>query len=339
MTRIETFGTTGKGETVHRISLEGGGLRAQILTWGAVVQDLRLAGHMPPLVLGFERFDDYPARSPWFGAVAGRFANRIGGGRFKIGAREFEVECNWLGRHTLHGGAAGMAQSVWEIADAGDDFVSLSRRDKDGAAGFPGNLDVECRYSLTDCGALAIELAATTDVPTPCSLAHHSYFNLDDGGAGDIRGHELQIEADAYLPVDSDLIPTGEIRPVERGRFDFRAIRPIRRPDDRYENGYDHNWCLARERRPLAIAARAKGRRSRIGLEVWTSEPGLQFYDGAGIPAGPGGLDGIAYGPHSGFCLEPQVWPDAPNRPEFPDAILVPGQEYRQRSEFRFHRG
>ncbi len=338
MARIETFGTTGAGEAVHRVRLECGGLSANILTWGAVVQDLRLAGHAPPLVLGFDRFDDYPAQSPWFGAIAGRFANRIGGGRFSIDGREFQVERNWLGHHTLHGGAAGMAHTVWEIADAGDDFVTLARRDLNGAAGFPGNLDVECRHSLTDSGTFAVDLTATTDAPTPCSLAHHSYFNLDDGGAGEVLGHELQIAADAYLPVDADLIPTGEIRPVEGGWFDFREIRPIGLMDDGGEAGYDHNWCLAQARRPVAFAARAKGRHSGIALEVWTSEPGLQFYDGAGIPGGLGGLDGIVYGPRSGFCLEPQIWPDAPNRPEFPNAILLPGQTYRQRSEFRFHR-
>lgn len=335
MAKIEIFGTTASGEAVHRVRIAAGDIAANILTWGATVQDLRLAGHASPLVLGFERFDPYPTHSAWFGAIAGRFANRIAEGRFAIDGREFHVACNWLGKHTLHGGNAGMAHRLWSIADAGDDFVTLAWHEEDGAAGFPGNLDVECRYSLTNGGALVVDLIASADAPTPCSLAHHSYFNLDDGGKGDVLDHRLRIAAESWLPVDAELIPTGEIRAVAGGDCDFRAPRPMRSS----MAGYDYNWCLAEARRPLTFAARAECARSGIALEVWTTEPGLQFYDGAGIAAGLLGLDGIAYGPRSGFCLEPQAWPDAPNRPAFPSTILRPGEAYRQRSEFRFRQG
>lgn len=299
---------------------------------------MRFAGHAPPLVLGFERFEDYPVLSPWFGAVVGRFANRIEGGRYVLDGRAFDIERNWLGRHTLHGGAAGMAHRLWRIVETTGRSVRLAYRDEGGAAGFGGNLEVECTYMLTDDDVLVVELTAQSDAPTPCSLAHHSYFNLADGGAGTIVGHRLSIAADHYLPVDADLIPTGEIRAVDGTPFDFRAARSIRLPQPAAPVAYDHNWCLADERRAIERVATLESAASGISLDLWTSEPGLQFYDGGGIPAGLRGLEGIVYGSHSGLCLEPQAWPDAPNRPEFPDPVLRPGQTYRQRSEFRFRR-
>lgn len=332
--RIEEFGRTADGEIVRRVAIAGGGLTANVLTWGAVVQDLRLAGHEPPLVLGFERFEDYPARSPYFGAIAGRYANRISHGRFDLDGRMVQVDTNFLGKHLLHGGVRGTGKRVWTIGEAGADFVRLTLADRDGEMGFPGNLDIECIYRLEN-DALKVGLTARTDAPTLCNLAHHSYFNLDDGGAGDVLGHRLMIEGERYVPVDGEWIPTGGTLDVAGTPFDFRGMREIAWPEDGSQFVYDHNWCLADARRPLTKAVRLEGARSGVSMEVWTTEPGLQFYAGHKL-ALDGGLGRRSYGAFAGLCLEPQTWPDSPNNPDFPQAVLRPGEVYEQATEYRF---
>lgn len=327
----EIFGHLPDGQPVHRVAIAGGGMTANIVTWGAVVQDLRLAGHAAPLVLGFDDFADYPARSPYFGAIAGRFANRIANGRFSIDGTAYQTEKNFLGKHTLHGGSAGIGRRLWTLADHGADFATLTHRAGDGEMGFPGNLDITCSYALKSPGRLVVELTATTDAPTLCNLAHHSYFNLDDGGRSNVLDHLIQIEAEAYLPVDAELIPTGAVIPVAGTELDFRTPRPIRNGEP--HRPYDHNFCLSAARGPLRRAATV---RSGVEMEVWTTEPGIQLYDGPGIASDLTGLDGIPYGPHSGFCLEAQIWPDAPSHPYFPQALLRPGEHYAQTTEYRF---
>lgn len=333
---METFGKTADGDEVSLVAISAGGMSANIINWGAVVQDLRLDGHAPPLVLGFSEFDHYPARSPYFGAIAGRFANRIAKGRFFIDGEAFQADPNFLGKHTLHGGSKGTGKRLWTIAEFGSDFVTLNYRAVAGEMGFPGNLDISFTYRLVAGGRLIVELSATTDAPTPCNFAHHSYFNLDDGGAGDVLDHRLMIAGDAYLPVDDELIPTGVVQPLADTAFDFRRARPIRQDDGGKQQLYDHNFCLSAQRGPLRRAAWAQGAKSGVELDVWTTEPGLQFYAGAKIADLPAGLDGIAYSAHSGFCLEAQTWPDGPNRNYFPKSILRPGETYRQVTEYRF---
>ncbi|PSM17947.1 aldose epimerase family protein [Nitratireductor sp. StC3] len=333
----EMFGTTEAGEAVHRLAISGGGLRANILTWGAVVQDLRLSGHDAPLVLGFENFADYPAHSPYFGAIAGRYANRIRDGHFTIEGQRFETDRNFLGKHTLHGGSAGIGKRVWQLAAHGADFVALSLKDTDGTMGFPGDLELSCTYRLKLPGTLSVELSATAEAPTLCNLAHHSYFNLDDGGSGDILDHRAMIAASAYLPVDAEMIPTGVVAPVEGTAFDFLLPRPIRHADEHNAQlAYDHNFCLAAARGPLRQAAWVQSAHSGVEMEVWTTEPGIQFYAGHKLAPQAAGLGGRRYRAHAGFCLEPQVWPDSPNRPYFPQAVLWPGDRYRQVTEYRF---
>lgn len=331
----EHFGTDPEGGAVRRIRLAGGGLRASVLTWGAVVQELRLDGHDRPLTFGFERLDDYVAHSVFYGAMVGRYANRIAHGRFIIDGERFETDGNDNG-HTLHGGSAGIDRRNWELREHGPDFVTLKLADPDGAMGFPGTLAIACTYRLRPPATLAIELSAETDRPTLCNLAHHSWFNLDDGGAGDVLGHRLSIAASAYLPIDGECIPTGAVLPVEGTEFDFRRARTIRAPAGMPPTDYDHNFCLAAARRPLAQAAWLQGARSGVEMEVWSTEPGLQFFSGNAAPRSVPGLDGIRYGQNAGICLEPQVWPDSPNRPYFPQAVLRPGEEYRQLTEYRF---
>ncbi|MBL0937037.1 MAG: galactose mutarotase [Rhizobiaceae bacterium] len=331
---IEEFGRTADGETVRRVTIAGGGLTVHVLTWGAVVQDLRLAGHEPPLVLGFERFEDYPVRSPFFGAIAGRYANRIRHGRFDLDGRTVQVDTNFLGKHLLHGGIKGIGKRVWTIAETGADFVRLTLADRNGEMGFPGNLDIECLYRVED-GALKVGLTARTDAPTLCNLAHHSYFNLDDGGTGDVLGHRLTIDGDRYVPVDEEWIPTGGTLDVAGTPFDFRKMREIACSEDGAQFVYDHNWCLVDGRRSMKRAVRLEGARSGVAMEVWTTEPGVQFYAGHKL-AVDGGLGGRNYGAFAGLCLEPQIWPDAPNNADFPQAVLRPDEVYEQATEYRF---
>ena len=338
MTRIEPFGTTEAGETVHRIRISGDGLDARVMTWGAVVQDLRLDGHAPPLVLGFADFSDYPAHSPYFGAIAGRTANRIAEGRFTLDGRDFQLDRNFLGRHNLHGGAKGFGKRVWTFADHGADFVTLELTSADGDMGYPGRLTARCTYRLAG-GALSVTLEAEAEAPTLCNLAQHSYFNLDDGGAGTILHHRLRIAADSFLPVDDGMIPTGEIRPVAGTDHDFRAARPIAREAAGIQVLYDHNFCLSPARTALRPVASVCAARSGLRMDVATTEPGMQFYAGHKLSPGVAGLDGIRYAPWSGLCLEAQVWPDAPNHPGFPSMELRPGDTCRQQTDYRFVRG
>jgi aldose 1-epimerase len=332
----EHFGTTADGEIVQRFTITGGGLTAKIITWGAALQDLRLAGHDAPLVLGFEHFADYPPFAPYFGATAGRYANRIGNGSFQIGGERFQTDRDFLGKHTLHGGSKGFGKHVWDVALHGDDFVTLALHSPAGDMGFPGNLEATCTYRMKIPGTLSIEYTATTDEPTLCNLAHHSYFNLDNGGRGDILGHRLMLNAAAYLPVDDELIPTGVVQPVDGTAFDFRYARPIRHGDGGNQTIYDHNFCLAAARGALKQAAWVQAAASGVEMEVWTTEPGMQFYAGHKVAREQEGLEGSRYEAYAGFCLEAQVWPDSPNHAYFPQAVLWPGEICRQTTEYRF---
>jgi aldose 1-epimerase len=332
----EPFGWMPDGRKVDRVVIQGGGLTAKIITWGAVVQDLRLSGHADPLVLGLEDFRFYPVHSPYFGAVVGRVANRIAGGQFTIDGKTYQADRNFIGKHTLHGGAAGFGHQLWMLKDAGSDFVTLTYHSRDGEMGFPGNLLASCTYRLKDPGQFVIEFAAETDAPTLCNLAAHSYYNLDDGGRTDVLDHLVQIEAEAYLPADAEFIPTGDIAPVEGTDQDFRMLRTIRNSVGASHRPYDNNFCLSDARVPLRRVVTVRGARSGVEMQVWTTEPGVQFYDGKNVGRDVPGLEGVTYAAHAGLCLEPQIWPDAPNRPNFPQAMLRPDAPYSQTTEYRF---
>lgn len=332
---ITPFGALPDGTEVQQISITGGGLTLAILTYGAVIRDLAFdAGQgLKSRVLGFTTLPDYLAHSPYFGCVAGRNANRIAGGQFTLDGRLYRLSLNEAGRTHLHGGHRGFSHRPWSLIDHGKNHVTLELTSPDGDEGYPGALSAQCTYRIAGDGVLDIRLAAKSDAPTIVNLATHSYFNLD--GGADIFDHRLEIPAGHYLPVDAHLIPTGEIASVDSTPFDFRASRPVRVAES--ATTYDHNMVIDRKRAAAPrLLARLDGPKSRTRLEVHSTEPGLQLYDGAGLSPSVPGLGGQLYGPHAGICLEPQIFPDSPNHPNFPDAVLRPGEVYRQVTQYRF---
>ncbi len=328
----EIWGHMPDGRAVHRVTLTGGGLTAHVLTYGAVLQDLRLEGHGAPLVLGFPDFAPYLTDSPYFGATAGRFANRIRDGHLELDGETYQLDTNDGGRHTLHGGAEGLGGHLWEIDTATEDRVTLKAALPDGHMGFPGTLTCAVTFTLLDSCTLDIQMQATTDKTTLCSLAHHSYFVLDD--ADSVSEHHLQIAATSYTPVDETLIPTGEVAPVAGTRFDFRDAAPLSQA-----HPVDHNFCLSNARQPLRPVARLQSLASGVQMACFTTEPGLQVYDGSGIATKVPGLRGQQMGACAGLALEPQVWPDAHHHKNFPQAVLRPGETYHQHTQFVFSKG
>lgn len=316
------------------------------MEWGAVLRDLtvpRPDGGLQRVVLGLPELADYPSHSPHMGAIAGRYANRIGQGRFTLDGRSYQLPLNQDGRHSLHGGGQGFGKRPWTLVHHDDTSATLALVSPDGDAGYPGTLQVWCRYSLVGAATLRIELSATTDAPTIVNLAHHSYFRLDDTPG--ILDHTLEIRANLMTPIDADSIPDGALLHVAGTPFDFRRTRPIRHdgPDGgRFR--YDHNYMLRRDRREpsvaqgleLAHAATLRSGVTGLAMQLWTTEPALQVYDGFKLDMAVPGHDGRRYGPSAGIALEPQHVPDSPNLPHMPATVLRSGEVYRQVSEYRF---
>lgn len=325
---MKEFARLPDGRPVHAITLQGGGLSATVLTLGVIVSDLRMKGVDHSLVLGCADIVDYLDAGRYVGAMVGRYANRIAGARFALDGQGYHLDANFRGRHILHGGQDGIDHHIWQVEDVGAAHATFRDRLADGHMGFPGNMDIRVTVSLSG-NALEFRISATSDRPTPCSLAHHGFFNLD--GSADICDHKLRIAADHYLPVDDDLIPLPAPASVEGNRFDFRVPRQIG------AEGYDHNFCLSDPSAGYRPVAELTGQ-SGLGMQVETDAPGLQIYDGAHFD-GLRGLQGRVYGPRAGVALETQHWPDAPNRPDFPNSILRPGQVYSHRVAYRFQQG
>jgi aldose 1-epimerase len=311
------------------------GARAKIISWGAVLRDLLVPTAQGPqrVVLGLNTIEDYVAHSPHFGAVPGRFANRIANGRFAIDGVEYELDHKPGEKHTLHGGPNGFGRRLWTLGAQDASSVSLSLHSPDGDAGFPGALTATCVYRLLEPATLRFELSAVSNKPTVINLTQHSYLNLD--GSPDILDHELMLFADFYTPADAELIPTGEIRAVAGTPYDFRSARSVRDPSG---TAYDTNFVASRQRSAdgLAPIARLRSPRNGLTMSLFSSEPGVQFYNAAKLDCPAPGLGGAHYGPHAGLCLEPQAFPDSPNRRHFTDRVLRPGAEYRHVSELRF---
>lgn len=323
------------------------GMKAAITNYGGIVVELWVPdrhGRLADVVLGYPTLEAYVKDSPYFGAIIGRYGNRIGKARFTLGGQEYRLAANDHGNH-LHGGIKGFDKVVWEAQPTETPQgpqLKLSYLSKDGEEGYPGNLQVTVTYRLTDDNALEIEYRATTDKPTPVNLTNHSYFNLRGQGEGDILAHELVLCADRFTPVDAGLIPTGELRPVEGTPFDFRtpvAIgKRIDQPDEqlRFGRGYDHNFVLNKQPGEMGLAARVVEPTSGRVMEVLTTEPAVQFYSGNFLDGTNVGKGGKVYRHRYGFCLETQHFPDSPNQPHFPSTILDPGKEYRSRTVYKF---
>lgn len=335
------YGHTETGVEVQRISLGGPALRVGVLTFGAVIERLETpdqSGHWANIVLGLDSLDGYVHRSPYFGAVPGRFANRIAGGRFALDGVEYHLACN-DGPNALHGGPTGFGKRVWTIVGSSDRHVTLGYISANGEEGYPGTLHARVTYSL-DGPDLRLDYWAQTDRPTVLNLTNHSYFNLGGEGSGSVLDHVLQVDADAFLPIDATSIPTGEIRSVSGTPFDFRASMPvgsrIRQADEQLQRGlgYDHTWVL-RPGPGLRPAARLHDPASGRVLEVLTTQPGVQVYTANHLTGSLSGPSGRSYRQGDAICLETQHFPDSPNQPAFPAATLRPGETFNSTTIFR----
>ena len=330
------------GKTVTLTNING--LKATITPYGGKVISLWVPdknGNLGDIVLGYDSASQYPAGNPYFGALIGRYGNRIGKGQFTLDGTTYQLETN-NGANALHGGPGGFHNVMWDVVEVKPNSIALAYTSADGEEGYPGTLQAKVIYTLTDDNELSIDYEATTDQPTIVNLTHHSFFNLAGEGKGDILNHELQIMADTFTPVDEGLIPTGELKPVAGTAFDFNKPTAIGaridQQDDqlKYGKGYDHNWVLKREGTGLSLAAVVTEPTTGRVMEVWTTEPGLQFYSGNFLNGSDGGKGGKQYQFRTAFCLEAQHFPDSPNKPEFPSTLLRPGSVYTQKTVYRF---
>jgi aldose 1-epimerase len=322
------------------------GVEVKAINYGGIITSWRVpdrAGQFADIVLGFDDPGAYvKSNAPFFGAIVGRYGNRIGKAQFTLDGRTYKLAANDGANH-LHGGIRGFDKVLWDaepIQGRDGHGIAFSRTSPDGEEGYPGTLKTRITYTLTDKNELVVAYEATADKPTPVNLTQHSYFNLAGQGNGDILAHELRINADRYTPVDATLIPTGELAPVDRTPFDFRKPTPIgarigsEHPQVKFGRGYDHNWVLARSGTGLSLAAEVYEPKSGRTLQVTTTEPGLQFYAGNFLDGTITGKEGKVYRHRYGFCLETQHFPDSPNKPTFPSTTLRPGSTYRTRTVF-----
>jgi aldose 1-epimerase len=344
----EAFGKMPDGPTIEAFILRNAaGMEVRAITYGGIITSLRVPdreGRFDDVSLGYENLDGYiENNSPYFGAIIGRYANRIGKASFTLDGKTYELAAN-NGPNHLHGGKKGFDKVVWDGEDfRNNDGVGVVFRytSPDGEEGYPGTLRVQVTYTLSDRNELAVDYLATSDKPTPLNLTQHTYFNLT-GGRHDVLDHELTLEADRYTPIDPTLIPIGTLSPVAGTPFDFtkpaRIGARIESEDEqlRRGRGYDHNFVLNRRNGGLVHAARVREPVTGRVLDISTTEPGVQFYTGNFLDGTITGKSGVVYAQRYGFCLETQHFPDSPNKPDFPSTILGPGQEYRSRTIFAF---
>ncbi len=335
-------GTVVDGYTIRNKT----GISLHAITYGGIITALRTAdrgGRMADIVLGFNDLATYLAGHPYFGAIVGRYANRIAKGRFTLDGRTYQLPTN-NGENTLHGGTRGFDKVVWKATSFENDTsagIILTYVSPDGDMGYPGRVDVRVAYTLTDSNELVVDYLATTDKATPINLSQHTYFNLAGEGQRDILAHVLQLNASRYTPIDSTLIPTGALASVAGTPFDFRTATAIgariglTNEQLEFGRGYDHNFVLDRRGAGVQHAARVVEPSTGRTLDVFTDQPGVQFYSGNFLDGSNRGKGGV-YAHRSGFCLETQHFPDSPNKPAFPSTILRPGERFRSRTVFRF---
>jgi aldose 1-epimerase len=345
---IAPFGQTPDGKRVELYTLTNSrGMQVRAISYGAIIQAIRVpdrSGRVADVTLGFDSLQGYLTDSPYFGAIVGRYANRIARGRFTLGGHTYRLATN-NGPNHLHGGLKGYDKVVWR----GESFqradtvgVKFEHTSPDGDEGYPGTVEVAVTYTLTPGNELIVEYAASADRPTPLNLSQHSYFNLAGEGSGDILKHELTIDAERYTPVDSTLIPTGALASVANTPFDFRRPATIGARIEKnyrqlkYGEGYDHNFVLNRSGPGLQHAVHVLDPKTGRMLDISTTEPGLQFYSGNFLDGTITGKAGHVYAHRAALVLETQHFPDSPNHPAFPSTILRPGKDYRSRTVFAF---
>ncbi len=334
------FGTTTNGEPIEQYLLKNKhGIEVSIITYGGRITHLKTpdkAGNLDNIVLGFDNLDGYLNENPFFGALIGRYANRIANAKFSLNGSEYQLDAN-NGPNNLHGGK-GYDTVIWNVEhsnNTNEPSITLSYYSKDNEEGFPGNLNITVVYTLTNDNMLLVEYTATTDKTTIVNLTQHSYFNLSGNLNTSILDHELSINADTFLPLDANQIPTGEFKKVAQTPFDFTQMKPIGKdiamehPQLKTGNGYDHCWVLNNANNEFKSVALAQHNTTGRTLEVFTTEPGMQLYSG-------NFLDGKPYNYRTGFCLETQHFPNSPNQPDFPSVVLHKGEEYRSKTGFRF---
>jgi aldose 1-epimerase len=343
----ESYGKMPDGTPVELYTLtNSNGMQAGIITYGGAVVSLTAPdrnGKWGDIVIGMADLPGYLTPPPYFGALIGRYGNRIGHAQFKLEGKAYTLPKN-DGDNTLHGGNKGFDKHVWTAkpVNGAEPSLELTYVSKDGEEGFPGTLTAKVTYTVTNNNELKIDYTATTDKPTVVNLTNHSYFNLAGQGEGDILQHEVMINADRFTPVDKGLIPTGELRAVKGTPFDFTKATAIgariNQKDEQLQfgRGYDHNWVLNKGNGGLTKAAEVHETKTGRVMEVWTTEPGLQFYTGNFLDGTLKGKGGKVYGQRAAFCMETQHYPDSPNKPSFPSTEVKPGQQYHTTTLYRF---
>ncbi|WP_157105613.1 aldose epimerase family protein [Sphingomonas sp. TDK1] len=349
-----TFGRMPDGRPVASVTLTNArGISATVVAYGAMLQSLVMpdrAGHKADVILGYDNMSDYLAKGQYFGATVGRFANRLAEGRFRIDGRNFQTPVN-DGKNALHGGTVGFDKLLWEVVSVKDGptaSVTLRAVSRDGDMGYPGTMTVDATYALDEQNQLTITYTATTDAPTIANITNHSYWNLSgEGSTGGAMGHRVAIPAQTYLPTDAGAIPTGEFKSVAGTVFDFRIphavgdrVRDARDQQIVFGRGYDHNWVIGREVTPdQHLMAKIYDPASGRGFELWSNQPGLQFYSGNFLDGTTHGKSKRIYREGDAIVMEPQIFPDSPNQKGFPNARLDPGQTYRNVMTYRLSTG
>ena len=333
------YGMVGKDSVFAYMLKNAHGLKAIVTNYGGTLLELWApdkSGNSGNVILGYDSISGYLQKAnPYFGAIIGRYANRIGNARFDLDGKTYQLAPNDQG-NSLHGGLKGFDKVIWTVNQVNDSSLSLSYTSRDGEEGYPGNLTVKVVYKINAENGLEIDYTALTDKKTPVNLTNHAYFNLSAGRDSTILNEELNINAEQYTPVNDSLIPTGQLVSVNGTPFDFRKAKKIGRDLDKIRGGYDHNFVIDKQDSLLNIAATVFDPGSGRKMEVWTTQPGIQFYTGNFLNGKLTGRNGRKVIQHGALCLETQHFPDSPNQPGFPSAILEPGQSFHEKTVYRF---